>query len=503
MQKWKLAGSTAAMALISATGAFADVTPEEVWQNWQDMSASYGQTVTTDSAARDGDTLVVKGLKIAADKDGNKIDSAIDEVRFKDKGDGTVEVTMSETYSMTLSTEGGGEIEPSQMDVTISQPGSVAIASGTAAETAYAFTSPSATIAIKAKEGTEGAEPAADIGVTLTNLTGRYLVAGPADAKTLDSEFAIETLGLTVTAADADASSDVKMTATVADIAGKGMGNFVGIDMAELSDALKAGFSIDGSLTHGAVSFNMDVVEGGAPTKLAGSIESGSFAMAMDQGKLKYSSGGKGVELTLSGADIPIPEVKLSYAEAAFDLLMPISKSEEASDFTFLTKIVDLSVSDEIWAMLDPAGSLPRDPATVIIDTKGKAKLTTDIMNEAEMAALGEAPPGELQSFDITELKAKIAGAELTGTGAFTFDNTDMATFGGMPAPTGKLDLKLTGGNGLLDKLVALGVLSDEDAMGARMMMSMFANPGAGEDELTSTLEFKDKGFYANGQKLQ
>jgi hypothetical protein len=39
--------------------------------------------------------------------------------------------------------------------------------------------------------------------------------------------------------------------------------------------------------------------------------------------------------------------------------------------------------------------------------------------------------------------------------------------------------------------------------MGARMMMSMFANPGAAADELTSTLEFKDKHFFANGQQLQ
>ncbi|MEY3533709.1 MAG: hypothetical protein RI979_1733 [Pseudomonadota bacterium] len=34
-------------------------------------------------------------------------------------------------------------------------------------------------------------------------------------------------------------------------------------------------------------------------------------------------------------------------------------------------------------------------------------------------------------------------------------------------------------------------------------MIAMFANPGAGEDELTSVLEFKDKGFFANGQQLQ
>ncbi len=35
------------------------------------------------------------------------------------------------------------------------------------------------------------------------------------------------------------------------------------------------------------------------------------------------------------------------------------------------------------------------------------------------------------------------------------------------------------------------------------MMMAMFAKAGAAPDELTSTLEFKDKGFYANGQRLQ
>ena len=109
---------------------------------------------------------------------------------------------------------------------------------------------------------------------------------------------------------------------------------------------------------------------------------------------------------------------------------------------------------------------------------------------------------GELNALDITSVQAKIAGAELTGSGALTFDNTDLVTYGGMPAPTGKVDLKLVGGNALLDKLVMMGLLTEDDANGARMMVSMFANSVA-EDELTSTLEFKDKGFFANGQQLQ
>ena len=119
------------------------------------------------------------------------------------------------------------------------------------------------------------------------------------------------------------------------------------------------------------------------------------------------------------------------------------------------------------------------------------------------MATLGDAPPGELHSLEITELRAKVGGADLSGTGSFTFDNSDLTTFDGVPAPTGKIDLVLAGGNGLLDKLVAMGLIPQDQAMGARMMMAMFAKPGEGQDVLNSTLEFKDKGFFANGQRLK
>ena len=205
----------------------------------------------------------------------------------------------------------------------------------------------------------------------------------------------------------------------------------------------------------------------------------------------------------ISSADIPFPELKLGYQEAAFNLLMPVGKTDAPADFAFLTKLVGFTVSDEVWGMFDPAGSLPHDPATVILDTKGKVTMTTDLFDEAAMAALGDAPPGDLNALDVTELKASVAGAELTGAGAFTFDNSDKTTFSGVPLPTGKMDLKLTGGNTLLDKLVAMGLLPQDQAMGFKMMVSMFANSAADKDEMTSTLEFKDKGFYANGQKLQ
>ena len=54
-----------------------------------------------------------------------------------------------------------------------------------------------------------------------------------------------------------------------------------------------------------------------------------------------------------------------------------------------------------------------------------------------------------------------------------------------------------------LDKLVAMGMFAEDEAMGFRMMLGMFANTSPDKDEMTSTLEFKDKGFFANGQRLK
>ncbi|CAM5313442.1 hypothetical protein FALB51S_00852 [Frigidibacter albus] len=122
---------------------------------------------------------------------------------------------------------------------------------------------------------------------------------------------------------------------------------------------------------------------------------------------------------------------------------------------------------------------------------------------DPEQAATAEAP-GELHALDLNELQLTFGGAELTGDGSFTFDNSDMVTFDGMPKPLGSVSLKLLGGNGLLDNLIAMGLVPEDQAMGVRMMAGLFANTGPGPDELNSTIEVReDGGLYANGQRLK
>jgi hypothetical protein len=147
---------------------------------------------------------------------------------------------------------------------------------------------------------------------------------------------------------------------------------------------------------------------------------------------------------------------------------------------------------------------LPRDPATLALDVTGKAKMTVDIFDPANAELLENgAPLGEFNAVNINNLTLSAVGANLTGSGAFTFDNSDMTTMPGMPRPDGAIDLRLQGANALIDTLVNMGFVQQEQAMGARMMMGMFGVP-EGEDTLTSKIEVNEQGHVlANGQRIR
>ena len=73
-----------------------------------------------------------------------------------------------------------------------------------------------------------------------------------------------------------------------------------------------------------------------------------------------------------------------------------------------------------------------------------------------------------------------------------------------MPRPEGALDVKLTGGNGLIDSLVRIGLIEEAQVTGARLMMAIFTNQVEGEDTMTSKLVVDENGsVFANGQQIK
>lgn len=507
-----LRASTAFVAICIASPIWA-ATPAEVWQSWQDMSTSAGQTLTTESVEEGDDGIVVSGLTSTYEKDGVKSEATVDELEFTDNGDGTVTVTMSETVPLTVTvpaTEAGGS--PTTVTVSIGQPGMELTASGEADAISYDYSAPEMSIALDQIEGVDAEAIDLVAEGKLTDIAGSYTVEKDGDATAVSYDLTASSMNLTLTGKDVDPSpgadgatgpSDVNVVASFADLKLTGEGAPMNPAVMEnLAKALADGVQSSGSFSAGATTMVADVTEAGKATHIDMTGASSDFTFGLGPDGLVYGGSGKDVVMTLSGGEIPFPELKLTYGEAAFNLEMPLLKGDAPQDFALLTKLVDFTISDDVWNMVDPTQQLPRDPATLVIDTKGTATMTADLVDPAQMENMA-APPAMLNSLDLTELHAKVAGAELTGNGAFTFDNSDMTTFPGFPAPTGKVDLKLTGGNGLMDKLVAMGMLQEQDVMGFRMMLAMFANTSADKDEMTSTIEFKDKGFFANGQRLQ
>ena len=151
--------------------------------------------------------------------------------------------------------------------------------------------------------------------------------------------------------------------------------------------------------------------------------------------------------------------------------------------------------------MFDPTGQLPRDPINVVLDLEGAAKTFVNFLDEAALEEL-DGPPGEISALTLKELLLTFGGAELSGEGAVEFINEGSAFGPGIPQPVGAITLNLMGGFGLVDKLVAMGLIPAEDGQMAKMMSGMIAKP-VGDDELVSELEFTaDGGIKANGLPL-
>ncbi len=496
-------GATVLAALLSSTAAQADLTAQQVWDNWKAMGVASGQTVTTTGEQMAGDTLTVSGIEMSQTFPDGSAKSSIAELKFRELGDGRVEVTMAPDYTVQISTM-SPEGQPTEIGLAISQSGMVMTASGDPGNANYEYKADSLSVAT-ASVTQAGAPLPVTFALTGNAISGSYgLKQVSADVIDLNTTATFGDAAFTFSFSDPAAGSDVSAQGAITGLTLSTAGVFgQGVMREELIDALRAGFKISFGLTYGPTTFAFNATDAMGPSSGSGKNDGGGMAFTMDAAHFAYKGGAKGVEIALSSPQIPFPEVKLAYGETVFDINVPVAAAPDPQDFSFVAKLIDLTVSDEIWSMLDPAATIPRDPATVVLDAKAKARLDVDLMDEAAVAASPNGTPGELQSLDLPALQLKVGGADLTGHGALTFDNTDLVTFGGMPAPTGVIELQVVGANKLLDSLIALGIVSEEDAMGARMMMGMFARPGDGPDTLLSTIEFKDKGLYANGMQIQ
>ena len=500
MKNWKKFSSAGGLALLlSTTAAFADVTNRDVWDAWKEILTNVGYDVNG-SETEAGGVLTVSDLVMSFDMTPEEGSARIDmgELRFEEQGDGTVRVFMQDSIPMqVVVTEEG---ETSDITILMNTRGSDIVASGDPQNVTYTYSADGVDVLLD--NLLVDGEPVEDLNFKAQGMgvSGQSSLQVGASISLAQSAM-INSLSIAADGEDEEEGSfDLKADILGMSFEASGMVP-EGADEAEPGELFRAGFNMGGTFGAEGSTIVVSASDDSGPTNINMTTGKSQLLMRAGEGEFEYDGGVNDLALNMLGPDLPLPVV-VNMDEFSYGFLMPLLKGDTPQSFDASFKLAGLTISDMLWGIFDPGGMLPRDPATVSLALTGTATLFDDLVSE-EMEGSDEIP-GEVNSVELTEILVDVVGAQISGDGSFTFDNTDMETFDGFPRPTGAINLKAKGINGLLDTLVAMGLLPEDQVMGARMMMAMFTVPGEAEDEMSSKIEVNEAGHVlANGQRIQ
>ncbi len=498
---FRMTSHFAAPAFVMLMGgtAHAALTSDQVWQSWKDAGAVVGLEVKAATENSDGGTLTLNGVSVGP---AGMAGITISDMVLTEGSDGSVMIVPGADIGLSLGgdTKGSAKVAHDGLTITAREADGGLAYDFAAAKLDVVYDTAYPGVSF---DGTAGPEVKSSGTVGFADLAGTYS----------DTPGANRTFGLDIKAASLaydtkldDPSLEMKQstTSTTADVAMSfdfALPTTIALAAlaapADFGTALQEGLSVNFSTSQGDSNGTMAQESAIFPMNLVIKAGGGEATGVFNKDVFSIQSTGSGLEIESTSAMMPAP-IKITSGPVVVGLTSPVIATEAAGDYGLTMKLSQFTLNDEAWAMFDPGAALKRDPADLAIDISGKTKLDFIAILQADEAGV-EPPVPAVETLDINELALKIAGAALAGTGAFTFDNT-----AGIPMPLGEANVTVTGANALIDGLIATGMVTQEDAMGARMMMGAFMSAGANPDELTSKIEAKP-GFeiYVNGQRVQ
>ncbi|GGH27801.1 hypothetical protein SAMN05444007_104139 [Cribrihabitans marinus] len=499
---------SAAMACaFASTGAWAELTAQDVWADWEAYMGGMGYDLTG-SETTSGNVTTITDMSMSMDlpEGEGAIMLAIPEMTLTENGDGTVSIGFPEEFPMTFEVTPTDDA-PVRGEFVYTQQQMDMVVSGSPDDMTYDYSAQTIgfdLVSLEA-EGEEMPEGTLTLGFDLAGVTGTSNMK-IGDARDITQSMAADTLTYDVAFDDPESDEGIVMNGEMTGLGFTGDGTIPkDFNAGDYQSMVDAGFAYSGGFTYATGQTKASGNPDEQPFSFESNSEGGDFQVAMNGDHIVYDITQKAPQMTIVSSEMPFPiEIAMAVAGMKFDI--PVQAKDEAQPFAFAVNLTDFTMSDILWSMFDPAGALPRDPATVKLDATGMAKVLVNFLDPEVASTLEatDAAPGELQSLKINELLVSMVGARLSGTGDFEFDNSDLETYDGMPAPSGEANLQLVGANALIDKLIGMGLMAEQDAMGARMMMGMLAVPGDAPDTLNSKIEVtKDGQILANGQRIK
>lgn len=500
-------GASALALCAFGAPAYADVTPQQVWDDLEAYMQGFGYSVTA-TEAMDGSNLNLTDVVMSMQVPEEDIVAAfsMDSMTLTDQGDGTVAIDFPAVMPVTIKgTDGGDDVD---VTINLGQEAMKLVVSGDPDNLTYDYSADKMTIAL-GKMMADGEEITRDmlrVDVEAGPISGQSTVLRAAGLQSISQTMAYGDITYDIAFNDPDSEDSGLLNGLLNGVTASGETVMpMDIDYSDPAAMFAAGFGVDVTMGHTGGRMDFSVTERSGATSGKTSSGGGSLTFAMSSDNMAYKLSGSDVSVDVTSPEIPMP-ISAQLAETGFSLNVPLKAADTPQDANIEVVLGGFEMAEMLWNIFDPAANLPRDPATIRVALDAEVTPFADLFDPEAMEKIEmeDGVPGELNSVSLRELVIDAVGAKIMGSGAFTFDNTDMESFDGLPRPEGKLDVSISGANGLLDQLIAMGLLADEDAMGARMMMGMFSVPGSEPDTATSEIVINAEGhILANGQRLK
>ncbi len=486
------------LSLACIAPAQADITPGDAWGIWQAQARALGLELKADTRA-EGERLEVSLLRLSLPlpEEAGTVFLETGGFAFVAADQGAVELLLPDLMTWRMGVSGAGEVlfqsrSGGMRAVMTGDPGRV--------ETRWSWDEIAATL----REATAGGEA-----VELS----AYLETGPGQAQvttevgqahlTLQARAQYQGLSYRYGLRDGRVRSTASMRAGRFSSEQDLVLPLAGPDPMALADDLRAGMAITVRFTIGDAVSMQDMGDGGnlaMRQDMRIASESGFFAVTASGLEYDVRMDGWSVETTLPG-DAPAIAVAGDAIEVAF--AMPLLQDEAAQQASLRLLLENLSLNDEVWAVIDPASRLPHDPATLELALRAQGVMRADLVDVAAVRDIidTQQPPFLPDSVTLEKLRLSGGGAVLEGWG-------DLALEADAPDPqaslTGSARFTLSGANRLIDTLVDIGALDDDAVRGLRLTLAMFTRPGEGEDVLVSDIEVQPGlTVIVNGQRLR
>lgn len=500
-------GAGAALWALLATTALADLSAQDVWQDWQEQATNLGQKLSVGSEEASGNTLRLRDITMRSETTGVTSTTTLAELVFETRADGSVAITLApEIHMMSEMPDMDDGID--SFGWLITHQNLSLVATGDPGNINYTYEADG--LNMISTDNFAGNDSNLDMQIMFNaaDMRGSYQRTERSDGRS-DLRFASRTgsYSIAIDAKDnGDGANSMRLAGSTHDLQFQGtgvlpnLGSDIDADDVEISTLLSAGLAIDGGYTTGSSEYAFGYRDESSSASGTFAAQSGGLTVALSEAGLAYDGQMNDLAVTLEVSDLPFGPMSFTLANYGFGFAMPLVASDTAQDFGLKIDLNDLAIDEQIWAMFDAGNQLPRDPLRFHLDLAGKGNWTINILDiDPENAMELDSAPGSVEQLTLNDLTLRGAGAELNANGEIQVES--MAP---MPRGQGRLTLQLSGAFALLDKLTAMGLVSQMEAGMYRGMIEGMSRPGEGDDMRITEFEMSPDGsITANGMPLQ